>query len=85
MLLNNCGILDFCVSVLSSLDGGMEGVEIAYLDLKFFPVVLLPNSFLIEEGFDREMEKIRAKSKLIMFLLSTFIQQPQFFTCAYIW
>ena len=63
----------------------MEGVEIAYLDLKFFPVVLLLNSFLIEEGFDREMGKMREKSRLIMFLLSTFIQQLQFFTCAYIW
>ena len=84
MLLNNCGTLDFCVSVLSSLDGGMEGIEIAYLGLKLFPVVLLPNSFLIKEGFDREMGKMREKSRLIMFLLSTFIQQSQFFTCAYI-
>jgi len=63
----------------------MEGVEIAYLDLKFFPVVLLLNSFLIEEGLDRVMGKMREKSRLIMFLLSTFIQQLQFFTCAYIW
>lgn len=56
MLLNNCGTLDFCVSVLL-LDGGMEGIEIAYLGLKLFPVVLLPNSFLIKEGFNREMGK----------------------------
>lgn len=59
LLLNNWGALDVYVLVFSSLDGGVEGVEVAYLDYKIPSVVMLPDSFIIsEEGFDREMGKM---------------------------